>query len=279
MAYLADRNGGFRVDLAPSTDDRKVTTETVVRLDHVRMRYPGQDRPALEVGDLTIRKGERVALIGPSGGGKTTLLRLINGTLAPTAGRIDVLGESVEPGAARPREQRRRTGMIFQGFALVERATVMQNVLAGRLGYAHPWLSLFGRFADEDRRLAMEAIMEVDLLDKVHERVDGLSGGQRQRVAIARVLAQAPELILADEPVSQLDPALTLEIIDLLTKASERREATLVMAVHQPDLAIAHMERIIAVKDAAIVFDGPPSALSGEVRSRIYDRDTQRCPA
>lgn len=169
--------------------------------------------------------------------------------------------------------------MIFQGFALVERATVMENVLSGRLGYAHPWLSLFGKFKDEDRRLAMEAIAEVDLLGKVHERVDGLSGGQRQRVAIARVLAQAPDLILADEPVSQLDPALTLEIIDLLTKACQRRNATLIMAVHQPDLAKTHMERIIAVRSAGIVFDGPPEALTEDVRSRIYDRDTERRPA
>lgn len=252
---------------------------TVARLHGVELRYPGQNKPALAIEALSVREGERVALIGPSGGGKTTLLRLMNGTLPPSSGRIDVLGKPVEPGAARPREQRRRTGMIFQGFALVERATVFQNVLSGRLGYAHPWLSLFGRFGDDDRRLAMEAIAEVDLLDKVHARVDGLSGGQRQRVAIARVLAQAPDLILADEPVSQLDPTLTLEIIDLLTKASRRRASTLVMAVHQPDLAIAHMERIIAVKDARILFDGPPEALSADVRSRIYDRDAERRPA
>ncbi|MGI9511131.1 MAG: phosphonate ABC transporter ATP-binding protein [Geminicoccaceae bacterium] len=250
----------------------------VVRLEAVEMRYPGQDRPALSIEALEIRKGERVALIGPSGGGKTTLLRLLNGTLMPTSGSIDILGERLN-GAGLPREHRRRTGMIFQGFALVERATVMQNVLAGRLGYAHPWLSLFGKFSDEDRRLAMEAIAEVDLLDKVHERVDGLSGGQRQRVAIARVLAQAPDLILADEPVSQLDPALTLEIIDLLTKACRRRAATLVMAVHQPDLAMAHMERIIAVKDAGIAFDGSPSTFAADVRTRICDRDIERRPA
>ena len=125
----------------------------------------------------------------------------------------------------------------------------------------------------------MAAIAEVDLLDKVHERVDGLSGGQRQRVAIARVLAQAPDLILADEPVSQLDPALTQEIIDLLTRACERRAATLVMAVHQPDLARAHMERIIGVRGSKIVFDGPPEALTEEVRSRIYDRDIEHLEA
>ena len=276
MAYLADRDGGVRMDAGPRNDLQTVRTEAVIRLDDVLMRYPGQDRPALKVGELTIHEGERVALIGPSGGGKTTLLRLINGTLSPSSGQIEILGEILHADQPPAREHRRRTGMIFQGFALVERATVLQNVLSGRLGYAHPWLSLFGKFADEDRRLAMEAIAEVDLLDKMHARVDDLSGGQRQRVAIARVLAQAPDLILADEPVSQLDPALTQEIIDLLTWATKRRSATLVMAVHQPDLAKAHMERIIAVKDAEIVFDGPPKALSEEVRSRIYDRDAER---
>ena len=279
MAYLADRDGGSRMDLPPRNPDQTVQIEAAVRIDDVDLRYPGEDRPALVIDTLTIGKGERVALIGPSGGGKTTLLRLLNGTLMPTSGSIDILGERLSTDAPMPREHRRRSGMIFQGFALVERATVLENVLAGRLGYAHPWLSLFGKFADEDRKLAMEAIAEVDLLGKMHQRVDSLSGGQRQRVAIARVLAQAPELILADEPVSQLDPTLTQEIIELLTEACERRGATLIMAVHQPDLAKAHMQRIIAVKAAAIAFDGPSDAMSEDVRSRIYDRDAERHPA
>ncbi|MEZ5931405.1 MAG: phosphonate ABC transporter ATP-binding protein [Alphaproteobacteria bacterium] len=268
------------MDAYPRTaSDRSApVAETVVRLDHVQMRYPGQDTLALDIETLAVREGERVALIGPSGGGKTTLLRLMNGTLSPTSGEIEVLGERLNR-SSQPREQRRRTGMIFQGFALVERATVLQNVLSGRLGYAHPWLSLFGRFSDEDRRLAREAIAEVDLLAKMHARVDSLSGGQRQRVAIARVLAQAPDLILADEPVSQLDPTLTLEIFDLLTRACQRRAATLIMAVHQPDLALAHMERIIAVKEARILVDGPPAAIDEGVRARIYDRDAERRPA
>jgi phosphonate transport system ATP-binding protein len=281
MAYSADRAEGLRMDALPQAGSGLAPPHApaVVRLDHVAMRYPGQAKSALEIEALTVNEGERVALIGPSGGGKTTLLRLINGTLVPTSGVIEVLGSRLNGGSPPPREQRRRTGMIFQGFALVERATVLQNVLSGRLGHAHPWLSLFGRFSQQDRQLAMAAIAEVDLLSKIHERVDSLSGGQRQRVAIARVLAQAPDLILADEPVSQLDPALTLDIIDLLTRACQRRAATLVMAVHQPDLALAHMQRIIAVKDGRILFDGPPAALDGETRVRIYERDADRRPA
>ncbi|MGH6902884.1 MAG: phosphonate ABC transporter ATP-binding protein, partial [Geminicoccaceae bacterium] len=213
-------------------------------LDGVEARYPGAERPALAVEHLALGRGERVAVIGPSGSGKTTLLRLLNGTLAPTRGDIFVLGKRLVAGRRPPREQRRRIGMIFQNFALVERASVFDNVLFGRLGYAHPFLSLIGHFADRDRDIAGAAVREVGLSEQLAQRADALSGGQRQRVAIARVLAQEPEIILADEPVSNLDPALTDDILGLLTRASERRGATLIMALHQPRLATAHAGRV-----------------------------------
>ncbi len=271
MAYLAE--GEIGRERGPR-GNRPVTktNQSAARLDSIVMRYPGLDRPAIQIDQLAINKGERIAVIGPSGGGKTTLLRLLNGTLQPTSGLIEILGEPLESGTQQPRELRRRTGMIFQNFALVERATVMQNVLAGRLGFAHPWLSLFGKFSDDDRRLAFEAIAEVELLDKADQRVDGLSGGQRQRVAIARVLAQGPEMILADEPVSNLDPALTKTMIDLLTKACQRRSAALVMAIHQPDIAKTSMDRVIAVKEGRIVFDASSAALTDHALSKIYGR-------
>ena len=276
MAYLVDRNasGSMAVLPTPKIASPDHIDGYAARLSDIVFRYPGQEKPALSIERLTILEGERVALVGPSGGGKTTLLRLLNGTLRSNAGVVDVLGERLETNQRLPREYRRRIGLIPQGFALIERATVMENVLSGRLGYAHPWLSLFGAFSDEDRRLASEAIAEVDLTAFAHRRVDGLSGGQRQRVAIARVLAQDPEVILADEPVSQLDPALTEEMIGLLTEASRRRGATLVMAVHQPALAVAHMERIVAIRNGSILFDGPATRLRDDIRSKIYDRDT-----
>ncbi|MGH1480604.1 MAG: phosphonate ABC transporter ATP-binding protein [Geminicoccales bacterium] len=277
MAYLADgeigRERGHR-PLISST--ASLTGDPAARLDDVVMRYSATEHPALIVDDLTITRGERIALIGPSGGGKTTLLRLLNGTLLPTAGNIEILGERLSQQGRQPRELRRKTGMIFQDFALVERATVMQNVLTGRLGFAHPWLSLFGKFSDDDRRLAQEAMSEVGLLARAEQRVDSLSGGQRQRVAIARVLAQAPEMILADEPVSNLDPALTRDVIDLLTAACERRGATLVMAIHQPEIAKASMDRIVAVKGGEIAFDAPSGALTERARARIYERDEKQ---
>jgi phosphonate transport system ATP-binding protein len=282
MAYLAE--GEIGRERVPAAGRRTVSGENretggeAARLEQILMRYPGQDRPALTIDRLTIGKGERVAVIGPSGGGKTTLLRLLNGTLQPTEGIIDILGERLSRQGPPPRELRRRTGMIFQNFALVERATVSANVLAGRLGFAHPWLSLFGKFEDEDRRLALAAITEVGLLDKAGQRASSLSGGQRQRVAIARVLAQAPEMILADEPVSNLDPRLTREVIDLLTAASQRRGAALVMAIHQPEIAKSSMDRVIAVKNGRIAFDAPARALTGRARARLYEHDQPGAP-
>ncbi|HEY7600433.1 MAG TPA: ATP-binding cassette domain-containing protein, partial [Candidatus Limnocylindrales bacterium] len=166
----------------------------------------------------------------------------------------------------------RRIGMIFQGFALVERASVFDNALFGRLGHAHPFLSLFGHFSEHDRAIAGAAVREVGLAEQLGQRADALSGGQRQRVAIARVLAQEPEIILADEPVSNLDPALTDDILGLLTAASERRGATLIMALHQPRLAVAHVGRVIGVSDGRIVLDEAAARLSDAGLRTVYGR-------
>lgn len=272
MAYLAEGEiGKERGHQGRGLTDRGA----IARLDDIVVRYAGLDRPALIIDNLALFQGERVAVIGPSGGGKTTLLRLLNGTLRPAEGSIEILGRQLAGSGRQPREWRRRTGMIYQNFALVERATVIRNVLAGRLGFTNRWISLLGRFSDEDRRLALEAVSEVGLLDRAQVRVDKLSGGQRQRVAIARVLAQAPDLILADEPVSNLDPALTLDMIDLLTTACARRGAALVMAIHQPELAKSSMDRIIAVRDGEIVFDADAQALTEQALARIYGNSQQ----
>ncbi|HEX9921533.1 MAG TPA: ATP-binding cassette domain-containing protein, partial [Anaerolineae bacterium] len=174
----------------------------VITLQGVRVRYTADTALVLDLARLTIDPGERVAIIGPSGSGKTTLLRLINGYLRPEAGQVTVLGQDINqsgPG-------RRRVGFIFQDFNLVERATVFQNVLWGRLGRVNPLVSLFNWFPAADKHLAMQAIAEVALIEQANQRADTLSGGQQQRVAVARVLAQEAEIILADEPVSNLDP-------------------------------------------------------------------------
>ncbi len=240
-----------------------------VLLRDLRCRY-GAGPPVLAIDRLAIAQGERVAVVGPSGSGKTTLLRLLNGSLGATAGEVSVLGERLQPGRRPPREQRRRVGMVYQDFALVERASVFANVLYGRLGHAHPWLSLLGHFAAEDRARAEAAIAEVGLADQADQRADALSGGQRQRVAIARVLAQEPALILADEPISNLDPALTEGILALLVAACERRGATLVMSLHQPQLARQHGERVIGINGGRIVLDAPAGRLTPQALHEVY---------
>jgi phosphonate transport system ATP-binding protein len=265
MVFSADRT-------APAPIEGAASVTPALTLDGVEARYPGAERAALSVDHLAIGRGERVAVIGPSGSGKTTFLRLLNGTLAPTRGDIFVLGKRLVAGRRMPREQRRRIGMIFQDFALVERASVFDNVLFGRLGHAHPFLSLIGHFSDRDRDIAGAAVREVGLLEQLTQRADALSGGQRQRVAIARVLAQEPEIILADEPVSNLDPALTDDILGLLTRASERRGATLVMALHQPRLATAHAGRVIGIGGGRIVLDEASEQLSDDALRSVYGR-------
>jgi phosphonate transport system ATP-binding protein len=197
-------------------------------------------------------------------------LRLLNGSLGPESGEASILGERLVPGRRQRREQRRRIGMIYQDFALVERASVFDNVLYGRLGHAHPWLSLLGHFAAEDRERAAAAIAEVGLQDQAEQRADALSGGQRQRVAIARVLAQEPALILADEPISNLDPALTEDILGLLVAACERRGATLIMSLHQPQLARQHGDRAIGISGGKIVLDAPTDRLTSQALHEVY---------
>ena len=241
-----------------------------ITLRDLRFRYADDGPLVLAIDHLTIAAGERIALVGPSGSGKTTLLRLLNGALSPTSGEAVIQGERLVPGRRLGREQRRRTGMIYQDFALVERASVFDNVLYGRLGHAHPWLSLVGHFAAEDRARALAALGEVGLQDQADQRVDALSGGQRQRVAIARVLAQEPALILADEPISNLDPALTEEILSLLVAASTRRGATLLMSLHQPQLARQHAERVIGISGGRILFDEPAPLLTPQALHQVY---------
>ena len=249
-----------------------LSSQPAIVLDDVRVRYQAQKSLVLNIAHLSIRAGERVALIGPSGAGKTTLLRLLNGYVRPEAGRIRAFGAVVDAKSARHREVRRRMGFVFQEFSLVERATVFENVLWGRLGRVNPVLSLFGRFPKADKEIAMQAIAEVDLVEQANQRADTLSGGQKQRVAIARVLAQEARLILADEPVSNLDPALADDVLGLLADVSRRHHVTLMMSVHQPQLARRYAERIVGMRTGRVVFDEAAEAFNEAAMQSIYGR-------
>jgi phosphonate transport system ATP-binding protein len=221
--------------------------------------------------DLVVQPGEFVVILGRSGAGKTTFLRTINRLVEPTAGVVRVAGRAVTGAdAAGLRAARRQIGMVFQQFNLVRRASVLDNVLAGRLGYVPALPSLLGRFPAADRARALECLTQVGLAHLAGRRADTLSGGEQQRVAIARALAQAPAVILADEPTASLDPALTADIMGLLRTINTERGLTLVVSQHQLQTALAYATRVVGLRRGRVAFDGPPSAVTPVVADAIY---------
>jgi phosphonate transport system ATP-binding protein len=226
---------------------------------------------ALHAVDLVVRRGEFVVVLGRSGAGKTTFLRTLNRLVEPTAGSVRVAGRVVTgAGAAELREIRRQIGMIFQQFNLVRRASVLDNVLAGRLGYVPAVPSVLGRFPPADRERARACLAQVGLAHLAGRRADTLSGGEQQRVAIARALAQQPVVVLADEPTASLDPALTSSIMDILATINREHGLTLVVSQHQLDTALAYATRIVGFRQGRVTFDGPPAAVTPAVVREIY---------
>jgi phosphonate transport system ATP-binding protein len=226
--------------------------------------------------DLSIARGEFVVVLGRSGAGKTTFLRCLNRLVEPTSGTIRVAGRPVTgAGPIAVREVRRQIGMVFQQFNLVRRASAIDNVLAGRLGYVPPVASMFGSFPPADRELARACLDQVGLGHLAERRADKLSGGEQQRVAIARALAQRPEVILADEPTASLDPALTSSIMDILKAINVEQGLTLVVSQHQLETALAYATRIVGFRQGRVAFDGPPASVTPTVVRAIYG-DEQR---
>lgn len=249
--------------------------QPAIKLQNVKARFAANTPLILDIDALTIQAGERVALIGPSGAGKTTLLRLLNGYVRPESGSMQILGQRIVDPTQDDhwkRETRRRVGFVFQDFSLIERATVFENVLWGRLGRLPTWRTLLGLFPEADKLAAMAAIAEVDLSEKADQRADTLSGGQQQRVGVARVLAQEAEILLADEPVSNLDPALAEEVLALLAEVSKKHTATLIMSLHQPEWAMQFADRIIGLRRGRVVFDQAASDLDEIAITSIYER-------
>lgn len=228
---------------------------------------------ALDDVSLTIEKGEFVAIIGLSGAGKSTLLRSVNKMIEPTGGDVLINGESVVKAKGKKlRMLRRDIGMIFQSFNLVKRSRVLTNVLAGRIAYHSPFITLFGLYPKEDKMIAFDALHRVNILEKAYNRADELSGGQMQRVAIARSLAQQPKMLLADEPVASLDPLTTIQVMDDLKRINRELGLTTLVNLHHVDLALKYSSRIIGLRAGKLVFDGPPSAVNDDVLKEIYGR-------
>jgi phosphonate transport system ATP-binding protein len=245
----------------------------VLVIEGLSKRYAKGDL-ALDGVDLTVNPGEVVALIGPSGAGKSTLIRCVNRLVEPSAGSISLDGQSISAAPLRElRIVRRKIGMIFQEFALVERLTVMENVLSGRLGYVSFWRSWLRRFPQDDIARAFALLDRVGLTDHVNKRADQLSGGQRQRVGIARALQQTPSLLLVDEPTASLDPRTSRQIMRLILEVCAERQLPTIINIHDVPLAIGFVSRVVGLKAGKKVYDGPPSNLTPEVLSTIYGEE------
>lgn len=244
----------------------------MIRFSDVSVVYEGDVR-ALSGLDLEIGDGEFVVVVGLSGAGKSTLVRAINGLVPLTSGSLQVNGREVaDLNRAGLRELRSEIGMVFQGFNLVDRTSVLNNVLMGRLHKVPTWRTLLGRYPAADVTVAADALDRVGILDKARVRASQLSGGQRQRVGIARALAQEPKLILADEPVASLDPPTSHVVMRYLKEISAELGITTVVNLHFLDLATAYADRIIGLRAGELVFDGPGSDCDATVFESIYGR-------
>ncbi len=239
-------------------------------LEHVQKVFD-DGSAALDGVSLTIEPGEHVAFIGPSGAGKTTLFRILNLTLRPTAGIVRLTGVDVSRlGESELRKARCRIGTIYQQGNLVGRLRVVHNVLAGNLGRWSAAKAFASLLSPQDAETARQALGRVGIAEKLYARTDELSGGQQQRVAIARVLVQDPDIILADEPVSSVDPSLAVSIVSLLRDLSAESRKTLLMNLHSVGLALASFPRVVGIQDGRVVFDLAPEKVTAEMLRALY---------
>ena len=248
----------------------------MLKIQNLTKIYDGGVQALTDV-SFEVPKGQFLAVIGLSGSGKSTLLRCINRLIEPTAGKIywndsDVTDASDDE----LRRIRRKIGMVFQHFNLVHRSPVLTNVLAGRLGYVNPAWSLLNRFPKSDIENAFKQLERVGIADKAYHRADELSGGQQQRVGIARAMIQNPEIILADEPVASLDPVLAHSIMQYLEKINKEEGVTVLCSLHFLDLVHRYADRVVALNEGVLMYDGLPKDIDDAKFKEIYGRDAER---
>jgi phosphonate transport system ATP-binding protein len=245
----------------------------MLQLSELKKRYDTGDY-ALKGVSLEVPKGQVLALIGPSGAGKSTLIRCVNRLVEPTSGSVKLKDmELTGLSSSALRRARRKMGMIFQEYALVERLTVMENVLSGRLGYVGFWRSYFRKFPSADIQEAYRLLDRVGLKHMADKRADELSGGQRQRVGICRALIQDPDVLLVDEPTASLDPKTSRQIMRLIQELCIERGLTAIINIHDVFLAQMFAQRVVGLELGAVVYDGAPDGLTPEVLTRIYGEE------
>ncbi|MCL2365794.1 MAG: phosphonate ABC transporter ATP-binding protein [Oscillospiraceae bacterium] len=247
----------------------------MISFEHVTKVYPSGVK-ALDDVTLNFDQGEFVAIIGRSGAGKSTLIRAINKMHDITDGTLTVDGIPVRQLKGKSlRAFRHEIGMIFQSFNLVNRTTVIKNVLAARVPKMSFFRVLFGLFHKEDKIAALTALDKVGILEKAYVRVDQLSGGQQQRVALARTLVQNPKIILADEPVAALDPVTAKQVMDYFLNINRELGISILINIHHVELALEYADRIVGIRDGVVLFDGPPDQVSEDVIHQIYGGETE----
>jgi phosphonate transport system ATP-binding protein len=251
---------------------RTAAVTAQIRVEGLTKIYPGGAK-ALDSVSLEIPAGQFLCVIGPSGSGKSTLLRCLNRLVEPTEGRIWMGDDEVTAISGEAlRRARRRAAMVFQQFNLVRRSTVLTNVLTGRLGYQVGLRRFLPSFGQEDETMAWKSLERLEIADKATVRADQLSGGQMQRVALARALAQQPEIMLADEPVASLDPETAVVVLDYLRDINRSDGITVLCAIHHLELAKRYADRIVAMRQGRLVYDGSPGDLDDDAYRRIYGR-------
>jgi phosphonate transport system ATP-binding protein len=243
--------------------------QTVLEVTNLRAGYAG--REILRGVSFTVNADDFLAIIGPSGSGKSTLMRCVNRLVEPTGGEIVFNGKNIlGVDASELRAIRRNMGMIFQGFNLIERLSVIDNVLTGRLGYTGTLRSLFRMFTKDDIKQALNLLDQVGLSDQIDKRADRLSGGQRQRVGIARALIQNPKLLLVDEPTSSLDPKISREVMSLIREMARELHVPVLCNIHDVELATEFCTRVIGLQDGSKKFEGNPGELDKRALQDIY---------
>ena len=243
----------------------------MIKFENVSKTYPNGVKGLQNI-NLEIEQGEFVSIIGLSGAGKSTLIRTINRMLDISEGKLTVDGIDVSSlkGKSLRKFRRNKVGMIFQSFNLVTRTTVIKNVLTSIVPDIPFFRSLFGIYTKNEKLHALEALDKVGIVDKAFIRADQLSGGQQQRVALARTLAQNPEIILADEPVAALDPVTAKRVMEDFKRINKEMNISILLNIHHVELALEYADRILGIRDGEIVYDGPSSEVTPEVLDLIY---------